>query len=462
MGRERSHALPRALLGLLALPLQTFAGESLYQALVGATAGKGDPALIRMIEEGSGNAEWERARIRRFEGNMRRLVSPPGRGSEDGTELFILRDREGAIYILDRSRAGHNVHEGGIPLDDAVRALVGHKLEFFVATAEGKVGNTAYAYARFLEPPRQMLLDRVFKICIILMLFFVMVGMGLILTPGDFRPVFTEPRGILAGSFLQWGLMPLAAVAMGRFLGYYEEYPFIFVGMVLVAVSPGGVASNLMTYHAKGDLALSISLTSLSTVLSLFFTPLLLTLYCANVPEVELPVAQIVVTIIALVLAPLGAGMAVRSRWPRFAVRATPFFSALGIVSLVLLIATGIATNLDKFADTDRYGPAAYGAVIGLTFTGIFLGMAVPKLLGVSNCQVRAISMETGLRNSLLAMSMALLLQDVMGDFHGSMFVASAAFGLAMYGAGFIAIPLYRWILPIDDEGNKGSRKGNN
>ena len=86
-------------------------------------------------------------------------------------------------------------------------------------------------------------------------------------------------------------------MCLGHLLGFYQQYPFIFVGMILITAIPGGVTSNLMTYYAKGDLALSISLTSFSTVLSIVFTPLMLSLYCANMPEVTIPVKIVIQTI---------------------------------------------------------------------------------------------------------------------------------------------------------------------
>jgi len=89
--------------------------------------------------------------------------------------------------------------------------------------------------------------------------------------------------------------------------------------MILITAIPGGVTSNLMTHYAKGDVALSISLTSFSSILSLIFTPLLLALYCVNVPEVTIPVKIIVQTIFILVLIPLIIGMSVRSKWENFA-----------------------------------------------------------------------------------------------------------------------------------------------
>jgi BASS family bile acid:Na+ symporter len=219
--------------------------------------------------------------------------------------------------------------------------------------------------------------------------------------------------------------------------------------MILITAIPGGVTSNLMTHYAKGDLALSISLTSFSTVLSIIFTPLLLALYCANLPEVTIPVKVIVQTILILVIIPLIVGMSVRSKWEAFAEKAVPFFSALGILALLILIIAGVLSNLNAFADTERYGFKFYSTVFSLTFLGMLSGILFSKLVAINNYQTRAISLETGLRNASLAMTIALLIQDATGDFYSSMFFTSGIFGLVMYLAGVISIFLFKPLLPI-------------
>jgi len=273
--------------------------------------------------------------------------------------------------------------------------------------------------------------------------------MGMTLTFKDFARVFTKPRGIILGEILQFGFMPFLAMCLGRLLGFYDQYPFIFVGMILITATPGGVTSNLMTYYAKGDLALSISLTSFSTVMSIVLTPLLLALYCADMPEIVIPVKLVVQTILILVIIPLVVGMAVRGKWQAFAEKATPFFSAMGIVALLVLIIAGVLSNLDAFADTDRQGVKFYTTIFSLTMLGMVFGIVFSKLLGINNYQTRAISLETGLRNSALAMTIALLIQDSMGDFHSSMFITAGLFGLIMYLAGIISIFLYKPLLPV-------------
>jgi len=128
-------------------------------------------------------------------------------------------------------------------------------------------------------------------------------------------------------------------------------------------------------------------------------------------------------------------------------------FSLLGIVALLFLIITGILGNLHAFADTERHGVLFYTMVFSLTLLGMITGILFPKLLGVNNYQTRAISLESGLRNASLAMAIALLIQDLMGDFYSSMFVTSGMFGLGMYIAGLLCIASYKKILPIEADG---------
>jgi len=309
-----------------------------------------------------------------------------------------------------------------------------------------------YKFAQFITYPVQPVFDKIFRMAIILMLFLVMVGMGLTLTGKDFVVVVTKPRGIIIGEILQFGIMPLIAAGFGYILGFHENYPYIYVGMILITATPGGVTSNLMTHFAKGDVALSVSLTSLSTVLSILFVPLLLNAYCSNIPDVTVPTGTIASTIVVLVIIPLGIGMLVRHWKETLAKKMIPYFNVFGIIALLLLIIAGIFNNLEGFSDTSRHGFKFYSMILLMTFTGMMVGALIPYVLKVSNFQVRAISLETGLRNASLAMTIALLIQDSMGDFHSSMFWVSGMFGLSMYIAGLVALKVYPKLFPVKQE----------
>ncbi len=423
-------------------------GEATYERLTNAANGKTDSVLLENLNLEARKIEWGNASESEFVGNLR-IVKKTGEGSSQaGSSVYLVRKLTGELLILSVPENIGQMDSTSpyFNLDSAFES----KTKFKLKTMEVVMAGETYTFAQLVEKPEQLLLDRLFKICIILMLFFVMVGMGMTLTTADFALVFSKPRGIIIGQILVFGLMPLLAMLLGRITGFYDQYPFIFVGLILITATPGGVTSNLMTYYGKGDLALSISMTSFSTVLSLVFTPLLLSFYCANMPEVTIPVKVVVQTIIILVIIPLMVGMLFRWKWPAAAEKATPFFSALGIIALLVLIIAGILSNLTIFVDTARYGIVFYATIFVLTMLGMLLGIVFSKLFGIDNYQTRAISIETGLRNSALAMTMALLIQDSMGDFFSSMFVTAGIFGLVMYLAGVISIFLYKYILPVD------------
>ncbi len=425
-------------------------GEALYKRL-SATANTPKAAqLFQQIHQAASQVKWESGKTESFEGNLR-IIRSSG-DTEQGKAVYLVRKLSGEVFILALPKDPAAVAKNSATPYADLDSLFKSKLAFNLTVMPQKVDGITHNFARLNTKPEQLLVDRLFKISIILMLFFVMVGMGMTLTVQDFSLLFKHPRGIIVGEILQFGIMPLLAVGLGYLMGFHESYPFIFVGMVLITTIPGGVTSNLMTYYAKGDLALSISLTSFSTVLSIVFTPLLLALYCANMPEISIPVKVVIQTIMVLVIVPLCLGMGVRKKWPGLAQKATPFFSALGIVALLVLIGAGILGNLSLFADTARYGLKFYTTIFSITMLGMLLGIFSSKLLGINNYQSRAISLETGLRNSALAMTIALLIQDTMGDFYSSMFVTSGLFGLIMYGAGIISIFLYPYILPIKKE----------
>ncbi len=425
-------------------------GEELYKQLSRIAKGKGDISLFKKLNTESRKINWDKATEMEFAGNIRLLKAEKDEGTDGKLNIYLLRKLSGEIFILALPEKTVMLEEGADSYYSGLEKMLGNKMVFKIRVKDVAINGEVYKFAQFIDKPYQVFLDKIFKISIILMLFFVMVGMGLTLTLKDFALVFTKPRGIILGEILQFGFMPLMALGIGHLLGFYEHYPFIFVGMILITAIPGGVTSNLMTHYAKGDLALSISLTSFSSVFSLIFTPLLLALYCANVPEVTIPVKIIVQTILILVLIPLIIGMSVRSKWEKFAKKATPFLSALGVIALLFIIIAGILGNLDKFADIERYGVVFYSMVFSLTMLGMIFGAIFPKLIGVNNYQTRAISMETGIRNAALAMTIAILIQDYMGDFYSSMFATSGIFGLTMYIAGVISIVLYKRLLPVE------------
>ncbi len=432
----------------------SMSGEELYKKLTLSASESSDSTLINELFDGTAALDFTASVSEEFVGNLRVIQQKSKDDSTQSRKIYLLRKLSGELLIL---KVPENVTALSADSESPYANLADafeSKMQFKVNVQELNVAGVVVQIAQLVQKPEQLPMDKLFRISIVLMLFFVMVGMGMTLTTKDFALVFSKPRGILIGQVLQFGLMPLLAMVLGRLLGFYEQYPFIFVGLILITAIPGGVTSNLMTYYAKGDLALSISLTSFSTVLSIVFTPLLLALYCANMPDINIPVKVVIQTILILVIIPLIVGMTFRWKWPNAAKKATPFFSALGIVALLVLIIAGVLNNLNIFVDTSRYGVKFYSTIFIITLLGMMCGLFISKLFGINNYQTRAISLETGLRNSALAMTIALLIQDTMGDFFSSMFVTSGIFGLVMYVAGLISIYFYPRLLPVDTEQN--------
>lgn len=423
-------------------PSKARSGAEVYEDLRRAM-NKGDADLLfeRLIGKAR-SVDWTGAQERSFQGNIRPL------GNAGVKQLLLLRSLEkGDIYVLRTPIPGEAVP----PIYEGLNDLAKHRLLLKVRTVEQEVNGQSYHFAELVEKPVQPTLDKLFRIAIIAMLFFVMVGMGLTLRIKDFAMVVIKPRGMLVGPLLQFGMLPALAAGLGHLAGYPESYPFMFVGLILIASSPGGVTSNLMTYWAKGDLALSVSMTAISTVLSLVLTPLLILLYASNLPGVEIPKGDVAAQILVLVIVPLAVGMSVRARFEDFAKRAEKFFSGLGVFALLFLMITGVAGNFHTFADTARYGLKFYSIILTLTLSSMALSVFISKVIfRVDNFQTRAVALETGLQNAALAMTIALLLQDRVGDFHSSMFAVSGLYGLWMYVAGVIMIFLFPKILPVD------------
>lgn len=427
-------------------------GVDLYDrlSLLARSGGEG-ASTFRAVTEASRSVDWAGAAEVSFNGNVRQLDVTGGEG-EQTVAFFLVREESGDVHVLAMPTDATDLDADADTPYAGLLDFVGTKTTIQGRVVLQVVDGREYSFLQLTTPPERLVMDRLFFVAIIFLLFLTMVGMGLTLTFGDFALVFRKPAGMIIGPICQFGLLPLLAMLIGRLAGYYETYPFIFLGLILVASSPGGVTSNLMTYLGKGDVALSVSLTAVCTVLALFFTPFLLTVFGGNIPDFQIPVGDVFKQMLVLVIVPLFVGMTIRWKAERFAKRSEKVFAGIGVFSLLFLIVVGILGNLDKFADTDRYGFKFYTIVFILTFAGMIVAGLIAKLVKVSNFQVRAISIECGLRNASLAMTIAILIQDRMGDFYSSMLFTSGIFGLWMYAAGALSIWLFpRW-LPVSKE----------
>ena len=227
----------------------------------------------------------------------------------------------------------------------------------------------------------------------------VMFGMGLTLNLQDFKVVFSRPKDVVTGCVAQFTIMPLLAWVLSKLFHLDEA---LALGVVLVGCCPGGTASNVITYLAKGDLALSVGMTGVSTLMAPILTPLLTWLLAGK--SVNVDVASMFLSILWIVILPIILGLVVKGLWPKFTERATDYLPAFSSVAIAFIVAIVIAANADKLL---AGGLLIVVVVMLHNICGLSLGYMIGRLLKLSEPKKRAISIEVGMQNSGLASSLA-------------------------------------------------------
>ena len=233
------------------------------------------------------------------------------------------------------------------------------------------------------------------------MLGVIMFGMGLTLSPHDFRIVLSRPKDILFGCLAQYTVMPLLAWLLTWMFSLPKE---VALGVILVGCCPGGTASNVITYLAKGDLALSVGMTGVSTLLAPFLTPLLTWALAGK--SVDVNVIGMLLSILWVVILPIVIGLLVKGLWPKFTEKATDYLPAFSSIAIALIVAIIISANADRLL---AGGLLIVLVVVLHNVCGLGLGYLTGRLLGLSEPKKRAISIEVGMQNSGLASSLATL-----------------------------------------------------
>ena len=230
----------------------------------------------------------------------------------------------------------------------------------------------------------------------------IMFGMGLTLRWEDFRVVFARPKEVICGCLAQFTVMPLLAFLLAKL---FQLDDALTVGVVLVGCCPGGTASNVITYLAKGDLALSVGMTSVSTLLAPLLTPLLVWLLAGKTVDVDVA-GMLLSSILWVVILPIVAGIVVKRLWPRQTSEATAYLPALSSLAICTIVLIVIAANATKLMS----GGLVIVAVVMLhNIMGLALGWCVASMLRLSAPKRRAVSIEVGMQNSGLASSLATL-----------------------------------------------------
>lgn len=232
-----------------------------------------------------------------------------------------------------------------------------------------------------------------------IMMMVIMLGMGSSMTWRDFLIAFRKPKGILVGLVSQYVIMPFLGYALAMILGLP---PAMAVGLILIACMPGGTTSNIFAYFSKGVLALSIMMTTVSTLVAVVTVPLLLNFYSglAGVTgEYVIPAGNIAQVLVVL-LVPTVLGMVLRRVNANAGATIELLGSLLGVVVILFLIGSWVPRNYDMLLNT---GLPVYVAAIGIGLTGMLLGYWMARALRQDSNRARTISLETGIQNGPLA-----------------------------------------------------------
>jgi bile acid:Na+ symporter, BASS family len=227
----------------------------------------------------------------------------------------------------------------------------------------------------------------------------IMLAMGLTLTFADYRSLAALPRALVAGVALQFAVMPLAGFAIAKAMKLEQG---LAVGLILVACCPGGTASNIVAFLARGNVALSVAMTMASTLAAVVLTPLLTGVLAGAYVEIDR--WNLLVNMLAIVLVPVVAGTLLNRLFPRAAQAVSAVLPLLAIV-LVILIVGGIVGGAK--AQIAEHAGVLLIATFLLHAVGFALGLLLARLLGLGRSEQRTIAIEVGMQNSGLGSGLA-------------------------------------------------------
>ena len=227
----------------------------------------------------------------------------------------------------------------------------------------------------------------------------IMLGMGLTLTVEDFQRVWKRPGAIALGVTLQFVVMPFLGWGIARLF----DLPLgMAVGLILVSCCPGGTASNVVAFLARADVALSVSMTAVSTVFAVILTPFLTKYYASQYVDVD--ASALLVTILFIVVFPVAAGVMINRFFGRIAKRLSTYSPSVSVLCIILIVGYIMAKNSAMIIEHWQLMTAA---VVLLHAGGFSLGYLLSKLLGFQESVRRTTSIEVGMQNSGLGAALA-------------------------------------------------------
>ncbi|QHM72786.1 ketopantoate/pantoate/pantothenate transporter PanS [Mixta intestinalis] len=246
------------------------------------------------------------------------------------------------------------------------------------------------------------------------LLMIIMFAMGVTLHINDFKRVLVRPAPVIAGTFLHYLVMPLAAWLLAKL---FQMPPDLAAGMILVGSVASGTASNVMIYLAKGDVALSVTISSVSALVGVFATPLLTRLYVDT--HIEVDVMGMLLSIIKIVVIPIGLGLIIHHSMNSLVKRIEPWLPAFSMIAILLIISAVVAGSQGFIGSV---GLVTIVAVMLHNATGLLGGYWGGKLFGFDESTCRTLALEVGMQNSGLAATLGKLYFSPLAALPGALF----------------------------------------
>lgn len=272
----------------------------------------------------------------------------------------------------------------------------------------------------------------------------IMLGMGLSLELKDFKRVTEFTKSIAVGLFSQLFILPIIGFLIAKTIPMQPE---IALGLVIVAICPGGPSSNLITFLAKGDVALSVTLTAFSSIITVVTIPLLGNLayehFIGETAQIALPIGKTIVQIFLMTLLPISVGMSIKQMFPQVAnslEKTTNIFAALFLAIIIILLVIREWNRLPQFIFQAGLG------VIILNTISMLAAFNISKLFNLNLHQKICIAIEVGIQNGTLAIAITAGLLN-----NKNMAIPAALYSLFMNITGFIAIIYGRNLTAINE-----------
>lgn len=229
----------------------------------------------------------------------------------------------------------------------------------------------------------------------------VMLGMGLTLTFKDFAEVTKNPKAVIIGVIAQFVVMPSIAFALAKGFNLPAD---LAIGVILVGSAPGGTSSNVMTYLAKGNTALSVACTTVSTLLAPFLTPAVFYLFASQWLEID--AAGMLISVLQMVLLPIFIGIVIRSIFKQKIAQFSQTMPLISVISIILIVTAVVAVSKDRILES---GLLIFAIVVLHNGLGYLIGYFISRLLKLPVYDSKAIAIEVGMQNSGLGAALAAL-----------------------------------------------------